>query len=103
MFYLFALVYGLGYGGFDPPILALTGDIFGLRNIGVIMGAMFVGWGIGAAIGPVAGGLLFDVSNNYSIAFAIGAAAMLTTALLVALIRPVTKENTQDYVYGTRG
>ncbi|MFC1995261.1 MFS transporter [Chloroflexota bacterium] len=97
MFYLFALVYGLGYGGFDPPTLALIGDIFGLRHIGVIMGAMFVGWGIGAAIGPALGGFLFDISNNYSIAFIIGSASMLAAALLVVLIKPVTQKNTLGY------
>ena len=101
MLYLFAIVYGLGYGGFDPPTLALVGDIFGLRHIGIIMGVLFVGWGIGAAIGPAVGGILFDISNNYSVAFAIGAAAMLVAALLVALIRPETKEHTGDYAYGT--
>ena len=87
MFYLFAIVYGLGWGGIDPPVVALMGDVFGLRRIGVIMGAMIVGWGIGAAIGPVIGGLIFDVSNSYSAAFSVGAVAMLVATLSVALIR----------------
>ncbi|GAI54043.1 unnamed protein product [marine sediment metagenome] len=48
---------------------------------------LFYGWGIGAAIGPAVGGLIFDVSNSYVMAFLIGALAMLVTALLVALTR----------------
>ncbi len=88
MFYLFALVYGFAYGGYTPSVTALIGDTFGLRNIGVIFGMLEIGWGIGAAIGPAIGGLIFDASNSYSMAFLIGALAMLVATLLVALVRP---------------
>ena len=93
MFYLFAAIYGLGYGGFDPPTLALMGDIFGLRSLGVIMGALVIGWGTGTAIGPAVGGLIFDVSNSYVMAFLIGALAMLVAALLVTLNRREISRN----------
>ena len=93
MFYLFALVYGFGYGGLDPSTLALVGEIFGLRNIGVTMGALGVGWGIGAAIGPVVGGLIFDASQSYFTAFLIGAFAMLVATLFVALTKRETNRN----------
>jgi len=93
MFYLFAVIFGFGYGGLDPPITALIGDIFGVRNIGIIMGALIIGWALGAAIGPIIGGLIFDVSNSYSMAFLTGALAMLVASLLAALIRPGAKRN----------
>ncbi len=87
MLYLFASVYGFAYSGFISPIYALVGDIFGLRNIGVIMGVLDIGWAIGGAIGPIIGGLIFDVRDSYSVAFLMGAAAMLIVTLLVVLIR----------------
>jgi len=87
MFYLFAIVYGFAYGGFDSPVTAMIGDIFGLRSIGVIIGVLGIGFGIGAAIGPAIGGLIFDVSGSYFIAFLIGAFAMLIAALSVVLVR----------------
>ncbi len=87
MFYVFAVVYGFSYGGLDPPTMALAGDIFGLRSLGVIMGALVVGWGIGAAIGPAVGGLVFDVNQSYFVAFLIGAFAMLMSALFMALTK----------------
>ncbi|MFC2014173.1 MFS transporter [Chloroflexota bacterium] len=90
MFYLFGAVFGFFGGGIDPAITALTGDTFGLRSIGVIMGAIGVAWGIGAAVGPAVGGLIFDISNNYSVAFLAGAIAMFIIAVLVALIRRET-------------
>ena len=91
MLYLFGIVCGFSFGGLDPAVTALLGDTFGLRSIGVIMGALNVAWGIGAAVGPAMGGLVFDVSGSYSVAFAAGALAALTAALLVALIRWETR------------
>ena len=85
--YLFALVYGFAQGGFVPPISALVGDIYGLRNIGKILGVQEIGWGVGAAIGPAIAGLIFDIKGSYSLAFLFGSIAMLIVTLSVALIR----------------
>ena len=87
MLYIFGVVYGFSYGGLSPSLTALVGDTFGPRNMGMILGVMEIGWGIGAAISAAVGGLVFDVSNSYSMAFLGGALAMLTVALLVALTR----------------
>ena len=90
MFYLFALVYGFAFGGMSPNIIALASDTFGLGKIGSILGVMDVGFGVGAAIGPAIGGLIFDVSNSYSMAFLSGAVAMLVVTLLIALVKRET-------------
>ena len=87
MFYLFAVVFGFFFGGFDASTTALIGDIFGLRSIGIIMGIMAGAWSLGAAIGPFIGGLVYDISNDYSIAFSMCAAAMVMVTLFLALIK----------------
>jgi OFA family oxalate/formate antiporter-like MFS transporter len=87
MFYTFALVYGFMWGGFSLVTTALIGDIFGMRSIGSIMGLVNVGWTLGAAAGPAIGGLIFDITGNYFLAFATGAGAILIAGLLVALVR----------------
>jgi len=93
MFYVFALIYGFGFGGFGPAVAALAGDIFGLRRIGTILGVLDIGFGTGAAIGPVIGGLIFDVSNSYFLAFLIGAVALAVASLLTTLVRRETTRN----------
>ena len=99
MFYLFGVVCGFFFGGLDPCITALIGDSFGLRNIGIIMGTLNATWGLGSAIGPYVGGLVFDVNGSYFWAFLAGAVAMLMVALLVALIGRGTKATSDGEIY----
>ena len=87
MFYLFAIVYGFASGGFDIPVTALIGDIFGVHRLGEIMGILVIGWGLGAAIGPAFGGFIFDVTENYFTAFMIGALAMMVATSCVTIIK----------------
>ena len=88
MLYLFAIIFGFCYGGLVPPITALIGDIFGMHHIGVIIGVLEVGWAIGAALGPVFAGSIFDITGNYIFAFLAGMTGMLIVAALVLFVRP---------------
>ncbi|MBI4187953.1 MAG: MFS transporter [Chloroflexi bacterium] len=87
MLYLFAVAYGFAYGGVGPVVAALLGDTFGLGKIGAILGVLELGYGVGAFLGPVIGGFIFDTTSSYSIAFLIGALAMLIMLVLVTFIR----------------
>jgi MFS family permease len=89
--YLFALAFGVAWGGMGPTMAALISNTFGLGKLGVIMGALEVGFGLGAAIGPVIGGRIFDVSQSYFNAFIYGAVVMLLATLLVFLVRKETE------------
>jgi len=93
MLYLFAIVYGFAYGGIGPCLAALVGDTFGLGKLGAILGVLDVGFGTGAAIGPVVGGLIFDLSGSYFVAFVLGAVVMVIVTLLVTLVRRERNSN----------
>lgn len=93
MLYLFALVYGFAYSGFSTSMGAFIGDIFGLTRIGAIFGVLEIGFAIGAATGPVLGGLIFDARGSYLMAFLIAASSMLGASLLITLIRRETDGN----------
>jgi MFS family permease len=98
MLYLFALVYGFAFGGVSPAMAALVGDTFGLGRLGSILGILEVGFGVGAAVGPVVGGLIFDINHSYFVAFLLGAVAMFAVALFVTLIRREMKGNSVNAV-----
>jgi len=87
MFYLFAVIFGLSWGGVGVTIVTLPSDLFGRRSIGVIMGTLEAGFSVGSAIGAALGGFVFDATGSYTVAFIIGAVAMIIMGLLLALTR----------------
>jgi MFS family permease len=87
IFFPFAIIYGFASGGFTPPLNIITSDTFGLLNIGLITGTLSIGWGIGAAIGPTIGGIIFDVEQSYSIAFLIVTGIILAAVFFTTLIK----------------
>ena len=91
MFYLFAVIFGLDYGGIDPPVIALVGDVFGLRKVGEIMGILMISWGLGSATGPYIGGLIFDYTGNYQFAFFAGGLTMALAAIFMSRVQTVNK------------
>jgi MFS family permease len=92
MLYMFALVWGFGYGGFMPGTAAIISDTFTLVRIGSIYGILDIGFSVGGALGSVAGGFIFDFSGSYFIAFLIAALVMFLAILLIA---SVSKEKAQ--------
>lgn len=69
MLYLFAVIYGICQGGMATTQVPLIAEFFGLKSLGAIFGACGFGTTLGAAIGPLSVGYLFDVSGGYQSAF----------------------------------
>jgi OFA family oxalate/formate antiporter-like MFS transporter len=91
MFYIFAIVFGLTYGGISNLMASLISDTFGTTYLGTIIGALMVGFTLGAAIGPALGGFVFDTTHGYLAAFIVGAGASLLEVLFLVLIKRETK------------
>jgi len=83
---IFAALFGISFGGIPAIISATAGDIFGVRNIGKIMGVIGVAWFIGAAVGSLVGGAIFDIYKSYFIAFLIAAICMLIVFIFLATL-----------------
>lgn len=66
---LFILCYGFGHGALPPNIAGKTGDLFGGRSVGMIMGLTAMGFGTGGALGAYGGGLLYDLTGSYVLPF----------------------------------
>ncbi len=87
MFYFFAFLFGIAYGGNLVMIPRLTASIFGVKNMGAIYGGLSVADGIGFAIGPVLAGYLFDLSGSYNDAFLITAVGVFIAVALTFVLR----------------
>jgi len=99
MFYLFAVVFGFGYGGLAAMMSPVPAELFGLKSLGTIVGAVMCSFTIGGAIGPVLAGRIFDVAGSYSTAFLTCAIVGIIGIILSALLRPPSG---QGGAYDTR-
>jgi MFS family permease len=87
-FYAVALIFGLSYGGVMPLYAILVREYFGARIMGSMFGAVAMISTIGMAIGPWAGGVIYDRLGGYGWLY-IGAAAIgLGAAAIAFAFRP---------------
>ena len=77
MFYIFAVLFGVAYGGNLVMVPKLTASIFGAESMGSVYSGISVGDGIGFIIGPVLAGYIYDVSGTYSYSFWLTAFGLL--------------------------
>jgi MFS family permease len=61
---------------------ALTADIYGRLSVGSIFGSIFVVHQSGAALGSWLGGLLFEMTGGYGVAFTVASAQLLVAAVI---------------------
>jgi MFS family permease len=82
-FYAVATVFGFVYAGIMPLYAVLIRENFPLPIMGTMVGAASMASSLGMALGPLAGGLIFDAYGNYawlyigSFGVGLGAAAIM--------------------------
>ena len=93
MFYLFAALFGIPYGGSIVLIPKLTSSIFGVKSMGAIFGGLSVADGFGFATGPLLAGYIFDITGSYDISFLIVTIGLAAAFLLTLMLkeRPALK------------
>jgi MFS family permease len=69
--YVYAILFGLGFGARGPIITAIAAQLFPGRRFGAIYGYLSVGNGLGGGIGPWFAGALFDLTGSYRAPFLI--------------------------------
>jgi MFS family permease len=87
-FYALALMFGLAYGGVMPLYAVLVREYFGARIMGSVFGAVAMTSSIGMALGPWAGGWLFDLYASYSWLYIGSSAIGLGAAAIALTFRP---------------
>ena len=90
-FFLFALVFGFGWGTQAVTRFAITSEAFGLASLGVMMGVLTLAEAIAAGLGSYFGGHIFDVVDSYQPVFFMGIALSVIAILLAWLLKPTAK------------
>lgn len=84
-FYVLAALLGFCFSASTPVRQAMAPPLFGLRSIGAVLGFAYLAWSIGALAGPFLGGLIYDLTHSYDLAFVLGGVLLLIGAASVYL------------------
>jgi len=80
----FSVVYGLNWLSTVPATSALTADLFGKQNVGVVFGWICFAHQVGASLASYGAGYLHHLAGNYTMAFMTsGLFALVATGLVV--------------------
>jgi MFS family permease len=90
-FYSVAVVFGFAYAGVMPLYAVLVRENFPLPIIGTVVGAASMASSLGMALGPLAGGVIFDRYGTYGWLYVGSVLVGLGAALIMLTFRPATR------------
>ena len=88
-----ALVFGNGLGGMSTLINVLWADYYGRESLGVIRGLSLPVQTGGQAIGPIASGVLYDLTGDYFISLIYFLVVISLATVFVFVSKPPKKQN----------
>lgn len=93
---LFAVLWGIGFGGRTPILHAMRGDYFGRKHFGTILGMSAFPMAIGMTASPWVVGRVFDRQGTYeTVLFVLAGAAVLASMTVLFARKPEPPEPRQ--------
>lgn len=87
--YVYAVLFGFGYGSMAPLMPFLLADRFGRHIMGSAYGLLiFFTAGLGGSLGPMLAGFIYDHYGSYAHAWQINLLALVLVALLILKLKP---------------
>ena len=86
---------GLNFGGNFALFPSATADYFGTKNLGMNYGLIFTAYGVAGILGPVVGGVLFDATKEYVIAFVFAGMLCFLAAASAVLVWALSRRPTE--------
>ena len=91
--FIFAILYGIGFGGRIPLLTAIRGDYFGRKAFATIMGISQVPNNILMIFAPLFAGFMYDLQESYFIPFfTFAILAFMGAALMLTVKKPELSE-----------
>jgi MFS family permease len=80
--YAFAALGGLSWLATPPSVMALTGEIYGLRALGTLGGISLLAHQIGGGASVWLAGVLYDRYGSYDVSFTLAAVSLVAASLI---------------------
>ena len=90
-FYLFAVLFGIGFGGEMSAFPIINRQYYGNAPTGTVYGWQMLGAGVGMASGSFLGGVLRDLTGDYTLALLCSFVLSMTGTLSI-LVLPSTAQ-----------
>jgi MFS family permease len=88
MLIVYAMVFGFGYGCLGPLLPIIAADRFGRQTMGAVFGLLiFFVVGVGGALGPLLGGLVYDLTGSYRWAWLFNLGLLIAAAAGVITLK----------------
>lgn len=91
MLILFAAAFGFAYGGLVSAQSPVVADLFGIGSHGAILGVIVSIITMGAAVGPVMAGAIYDATESYHPAFLVCIGFSIIGLILTLFLKPITR------------
>jgi OFA family oxalate/formate antiporter-like MFS transporter len=95
--FLASALVGLNFGGNFALFPSATTDYFGTKNLGMNYGLIFTAYGVAGILGPVVGGVLFDVTQQYIMAFVFAGLLCFLAAGCAVVVWGLSRIHIKEY------
>lgn len=90
--YVYALIFGFGWGAQAVLRYPATAEVFGLRSAGLMMGILGIFENVlGAGIGVWMAGYVYDIAGNYWPIYWAGLVIAVGATILASMLKPIQK------------
>ena len=96
-FYLFAVLFGIGFGGEMSAFPIINRQYYGSGPIGTTYGYQMMGAGVGMATGALIGGQLRDFTGNFDATMVLSLVLSLIGVISIMLLPTTKKELLPDW------
>ncbi len=86
---IFAVLWGIGFGGRTPMLHALRGEYFGRKHFGMILGMSSFPMMLGMMISPVIVGRIYDIHKSYvGVLYILGLTCLIASVTILFASKP---------------
>jgi MFS family permease len=96
VFFVIAVLLGTAFGLAGTQSSPMTAWLFGLKSLGLFLGIVSFCFTIGASLGPLVFGYIFDSTSSYHYAFWVSASLAVISVILMALMKQTSTSSQQN-------
>lgn len=96
-FFLFAAVFGVGFGGEMSAFLVVNRQYFGMGPVRTVFGIQTMGSGLGMALGGLVGSMIYDVYGSYNVAWIVSLIASMGGMIAIFMMESTKRVLIPDW------